>query len=25
VAFVLLLGVALMPRKPGEHQLVPSR
>lgn len=25
VALVMLLGIALMPRKPGEHQLVPSR
>ena len=25
VAVAMLLGVALMPRKPGEHQLVPSR
>ena len=25
VALVMLLGIALMPRKPGDHQLVPSR
>lgn len=25
VAIVMLLGIALMPRKPGEHQIVPSR